>query len=109
MRRLTLLTFTFAEIAAPLSANAQIAVSTLVGVVAAELREVAAGLSAKRQVLGHPAYNDQGNPERIGKPDVAVPVAQLKEVGDKLILPGAPREARKATPAFDYAHETGAG
>ena len=98
MRRLTLLTLTFPEIAAPLSANAQIAVSTLVGVVAAELREVAAGLSAKRQVLGHPAYNDQGNPERIGKLDVAVPVAQLKEVGDHFHPPRRPEGGAEGDP-----------
>ena len=67
MRRLTILALTFAAIAAPLSATAQVAGSTLVGVAAAELREVAAGWSAKRQVLGHPVYNDQGKPERVGK------------------------------------------
>jgi len=95
------------------------------------LREVAAGWSAKRQVLGHPVYNDQGKPERVGKiediiisPDravprviinaggligafkhaVAVPVAQLKEVGDKLVLLGATRKALKASSAFEYTH-----
>jgi len=131
MRRLTILTLICAAIAVPLSANAQVAGSTLVGVAAAELRDVAAGWSAKRQVLGRPVYNDQGKPEPIGKiddiiispdkavsnviinaggflgafkHDVAVPVAQLKEVGDKLVLPGAASEALKASPAFEYAH-----
>ena len=106
MKRAAVLLLACVAIAAPLSANARFAESTLVGVVAAELREVAAGLSAKRHLLSHPVYNDQGKPERIGKIDVAAPVAQLKGVGDKLVLPGAAREARKATPAFDYAHET---
>ena len=131
MKYVTTLMLACVAIAAPVRANAQIAGSTVVGVAAAELREVATGWSAKRQVLGHPVYNDQAKPERIGKiedliiapekavsyviintggfigafkHDVAVPVSQLKEVGDRLVLPGATREALKASPAFEYAH-----
>ena len=131
MKPATVLLLTCVALAAPVTANAQVAGSTVVGVAAAELREVATGWSAKRQVLGRPVYNDQAKPERIGKiddimiapdkavsfviinaggfigafkHDVAVPVSQLKEVGGKLVLPGATKEALKASPAFEYAH-----
>ena len=131
MKRATVLLLACVAIAAPVSANSQVAGSTVVGVAAAELREVATGWSAKRQVLGRAVYNDQAKPERIGKiddiiispdkavsyviinaggfigafkHDVAVPVAQLKEVGDKLVLPGATKEALKASPPFEYAN-----
>jgi hypothetical protein len=114
---------------APNVVQAQVAGSTLVGVAAAEMRDVATGWSAKRQVLGAPVFNDQN--ERIGdvddiiitpdraisyaiinaggflqvtKHDVAVPVSQLKLVEGKLVLPGATRDALKASPEFEYAH-----
>src|SRR5689334_23212009 len=85
--------------------HAQVAGTTLIGTSYAELRDVALGWSAKRQILGHPVYNDLS--ERIGsvddvivtldksisyaiinaggflavtKHDVAVPVSQLKLV-----------------------------
>ena len=107
--------------------RAQVAGSTFVA--AAELRDVAMGWSAKRQVLGQPVFNDLN--ERIGdvddiiiapdksisyaiinagiflhiaKHDVAVPVSQLKLVDGKLVLPGATRDALQATPEFEYAH-----
>jgi sporulation protein YlmC with PRC-barrel domain len=93
------------------------------------LRDVALGWSAKRQILGHPVYNDLN--ERVGsiddvivttdksvsyaiinaggflavtKHDVAVPVSQLKLVDDNLVLAGATRDALKASPPFDYAN-----
>jgi sporulation protein YlmC with PRC-barrel domain len=129
MRPATVLMLTCVAFA-PAIAQGQTAGSTLVGVAAAELREVATGWSAKRQVLGRPVYNDQAKPERIGKiddiiispdkavsyviinaggfigalkHDVAVPVAQLQDVGGKLVLPGATKEALKASPPFEYA------
>jgi hypothetical protein len=52
---------------APNVARAQVESSTLVGVAAAEMRDVAMGWSAKRQVLGAPVYNDLN--ERIGDVD----------------------------------------
>src|SRR5215831_9918419 len=109
--------------------QAQIAGSTVVGVSVEEAREVATGWSAKRQVLGAPVFNDLN--EQIGKVDdiiiapdkaisyaiinaggflqvtkhdVAVPVTQLKLVDGKLVLPGATRDALKASPEFEYAH-----
>ncbi len=130
MKPATVLLLACVAFAAPAIAQAQTAGSTLIGVAAAELRVVATGWSARRQVLGRPVYNDQAKPERIGKiddiiiapdkaisyviinaggfigafkHDVAVPVSQLKEVGNKLVLPGATKEALKASPSFEYA------
>jgi sporulation protein YlmC with PRC-barrel domain len=116
-------------IAVPAISHAQVAGSTFLGSSYTELRDVAMGWSAKRQILGHPVYNDLN--ERIGsiddvivttdkavsyaiinaggflavtKHDVAVPVAELKLVGDKLVLAGATRDALKAAPPFEYAN-----
>jgi hypothetical protein len=107
--------------------QAQVAGSTVIGVSAAELREVAQGWSVKRQVLGQPVSNDKD--ERIGtiddiivapdksvsyaiinaggflnlaKHDVAVPVSQLKQDQGKFVLAGATRDALKASPPFEY-------
>ena len=109
-------------------AQAQVAESTLIGVAAAEMREVTFGWSAKRQILGKPVFNDKN--ERIGKiddiivapdkavsyaiigaggflgvdrHDVAVPVSQIKLQAGKFVLPGASKEALEATPNFEYA------
>jgi len=114
---------------APAISQAQVAGSTLLGVSYAELRDVTLGWSAKRQILGHPVYN--GVDERVGSVDdiivttdksvsyaiinaggflavakhnVAVPVSQFQLNGDKLVLPGATRDALKAAPEFDYAN-----
>ena len=107
---------------------AQVAGSSVIGVTATELREVATGWSAKKQILGKDVYNPTG--EKIGsitdlivapnrsvsyaivgvggflgmrKHDVAVPVSQFKEEGGKIVLPGATKEALKAAPEFEYA------
>ena len=109
------------------SAQAQVAGSTLLGVAAAELREVAAGWSAKKQVLGQAVYNGKG--ERIGaiddvviapdkavsyviigaggflgvdRHDVAIPVNQLKLVNGKFVLADATKDAIKQMPQFEY-------
>jgi hypothetical protein len=116
-------------IAAPAISQAQVAGSTFLGSSYTELRDVAIGWSAKRQILGHPVYNDLN--ERVGsnddvivttdtsvsyavinaggflavtKHDVAMPVSQLKLVDDKLVLAGATRDALKAAPPFEYAN-----
>ena len=116
-------------IAAPAISHAQVAGSTFLGSSYTELRDVAIGWSAKRQILGHPVYNDLN--ERVGsiddvivttdtsvsyaiinaggflavtKHDIAVPVSQLKLVDDKLVLAGATRDALKASPPFEYAN-----
>src|SRR5262245_44218335 len=123
-----LIVSSLALIAAPV-AWAQVAGSTLVGVSASEMRDVAFGWSAKRKDLGAPVFNEQR--PRIGKIDdliiapdkavsyaiinaggflkltkhnIAIPVSQLKLVEGKLVLSGATRDALKATPEFEYAH-----
>jgi hypothetical protein len=107
---------------------APVAGSSLIGVAAIELRQVAAGWSIKRQVLGQPVYN--GANEKIGavddvifaqdrlasyaivgtggflgvgKHDVAIPVSQFKQLDGKFIVAGATKAALKAMPAFEYA------
>jgi sporulation protein YlmC with PRC-barrel domain len=112
----------------PAASHAQVAGTTLLGVSVAEMRDVALGWSVKRTILGQPVYNDKN--ERVGsvddlivtpdkalsyaivnvggflglaKHDVAIPVSQLKLVDKKLVLPGATKEALKASPEFQYA------
>ncbi|MGO4714675.1 PRC-barrel domain-containing protein [Bradyrhizobium sp. 2TAF24] len=113
----------------PVVVQAQVAGSTLLGVSYGELRNVTLGWSAKRQILGHPVYNNVD--ERIGavediivttdksvsyaiinaggflavaKHTVAIPVSQFQLNGEKLVLPGATKDALKATPTFEYAN-----
>ena len=110
----------------------QVAGSTTVamGVSVEELKAVAVGWSAKKQILGKPVYN--GTNQKIGvvddvivtpdrsvsyaiigaggflglrKHDVAIPVAQFKADGGKFILPGATKDALKAMPKFEYARK----
>ncbi|MGC1180577.1 MAG: PRC-barrel domain-containing protein [Methyloceanibacter sp.] len=129
MKRAGILILTSLALIAPNVVGAQVAGSTLIGVAEAELRDVATGWSAKRQVLVQTVFNDLN--ERIGdvddiiiapdksisyaiinagiflhiaKHDVAVPVSQLKLVDGKLVLPGATRDALQASPEFEYAH-----
>jgi sporulation protein YlmC with PRC-barrel domain len=105
---------------------AQTAGSTLI--TAAEVREVAVGWSAKKQILGKDVYNQAGDkvgevsdliitPKKslsyaivgvggflgIGEHDVAVPVSKFKQQMGKIVLPGATKEALKAAPKFEYA------
>ncbi len=130
MKRPIILILACVAVSIPAIAHAQVAGSTLVGVAAAELRDVAAGWSAKRQVLGRAVYNDEAKAKRIGriddiiiapdkavsyviinaggflgvfKHDVAAPVAQLKLVEGKFVLPGATKDDLKASPPFEYA------
>jgi len=109
--------------------SAQVAGSTSLGVTAEELRAVAVGWSAKKQVLGKTVYNENKEkvgaiddliiaPDRavsfaiigaggfvgLGRHDVAIPVNQLKQADDgKILLPGATKQAIKAMPRFEYA------
>jgi uncharacterized protein YrrD len=88
---------------------------------------VTKGWSVKRTILGQPVYNEKD--ERVGSVDdiivtdkavsygivnaggflgltkhnVAIPVSQFKLVDNKLVLPGATKEALKASPEFRYA------
>ena len=113
----------------PVSAtHAQVAGSQTIGVSQEELKLVATGWSAKKNILGKAVYNDKnekiGNvddliisPDKsvsfaiigtggflgVGKHDVAIPVNHIKEENNKMVLPGATKEALKALPEFQYA------
>ncbi len=112
----------------PIVSSAQVAGSTLLGVAAAEMREVTYGWSAKRQVLGKSVYNDKNQvigkiddiiiaPDKavsyaiigaggflgVNRHDVAIPVSQIKLQDGKLVLPGASKQALEAQPNFEYA------
>jgi sporulation protein YlmC with PRC-barrel domain len=110
------------------TATAQVAGQATVGVTVEEMRLVVLGWSAKHKLLGHSVHNDKNedigkiddiivSPKRtvswaivgvggflgIGKKDVAIPMDQLHFEGDRLVLPGASKEAVKAMPPFEYA------
>ena len=128
MRVIGIMVISGLAIASSAMVHAQVAGSTLLAVSVTEAREVAAGWSAKRQILGHAVFNDSN--EKIGVVDdiiiapdksvtyaivgaggflgvarhnVAIRVSQLKVDGDKLVLPGATKEALKEAPEFEYA------
>ena len=92
------------------------------------MKVVAVGWSAKKKIMGKAVYNDNNQkigviddlivtPDRslsyaiigvggflgVGKHDVAIPVNQFKGEGDKIVLPGATKDALKALPKFEYA------
>jgi sporulation protein YlmC with PRC-barrel domain len=129
MKRTTMILLAGIAMTMPAVVQAQVAGSTLLGVTVGELRDVTRGWSAKRQILGQPVYNHAD--ERIGavediivttdksvsyaiinaggflavaKHNVAIPVSQFRLSGEKLVLPGATKDALKATPAFEYAN-----
>ena len=110
------------------SASAAVAGSSSLGVTTEEMRLVAVGWSAKKKILGKAVYNETNQkigvvddlivaPDRslsyaivgvggfvgLGKHDVAIPVSQFKSEQDKIVLPGATKEALKALPKFEYA------
>jgi PRC-barrel domain len=78
-------------IAAPAISYAQVAGSTFVSATYAELRDVAVGWSAKRQILGHPVYNDAN--ERVGSIDDVI-VTPDKSVSYAIIMPAASSPSR---------------
>jgi sporulation protein YlmC with PRC-barrel domain len=107
---------------------AQTAGSTVVSVSKSELREIAKGWSAKKQILGKDVYNDAGDkigeiddlivaPNKslsyaivgvggflgVGEHQVAVPVSRFKQQMGKIVLRGATKDALKAAPKFEYA------
>jgi sporulation protein YlmC with PRC-barrel domain len=109
-------------------AAAQVAGSTRLGVAVEEMRAVAVGWSAKKQILRQSVYNEQnqkvgtiddliiapdtsvsfvivgaGGFVGLGKHDVAIPVNQLKQQDNKFVLPGATKDAIKVLPKFEYA------
>jgi sporulation protein YlmC with PRC-barrel domain len=109
------------------NASAQVAGSSTIGVTQEEIKLVTRGWSAKKKILGKAVYNDAKQkvgtvddliitPEKsvsyaiigvggflgMGKHDVAIPVNQLKADQDRIILPGATKDALKAMPKFEY-------
>jgi sporulation protein YlmC with PRC-barrel domain len=112
--------------------SAQVAGSTTIGVIFAEMNEVVmSGWSAKKSLLGKTVYNERnekvGNVEDLiispdkkvsyvivgaggfigmGRHDVAIPFTQISEREGKIILPGATKDVVKAMPQFDYATDT---
>ncbi len=70
----------------PVVVQAQVAGSTLLGVSYGELRDVTLGWSAKRQILGHPVYNNMD--ERIGAVEDII-VTTDKSVSYAIINAGA--------------------
>ena len=111
-------------------ARAQVAGSTVVGVgrSVVELRQIASGWSARKQILGHAVVNENG--ETVAKiddvivapdgsvsfailgaggflglrrHDVAIPVGMLDVSQDTVLLRGATREMIQALPTFEYA------
>ena len=108
-------------------AQAQVAGSTVLGVAAAELRDITVGWSARRNVLGQAVFNDKnerigtvddiiispekavsyaiigaGNFLEIGRHDIAIPVSQIKQVEGKFVVAGATKDTLKAMPPFVY-------
>jgi sporulation protein YlmC with PRC-barrel domain len=109
-------------------AAAGVAGTATLGVAVEELKAVALGWSAKKQILDKDVYNDSN--EKIGvvedlivtpdkavsylivgvggflgldRHDVAIPAGHFKAEGGKLMLPGATKDALKALPKFEYA------
>jgi len=110
-------------------ASAQVAGKTTLGVSVAQLDVVAAGWSAKKQILGQMVENEDG--EQVGRIDdiivapdsavsfvivgaggfvglkrhhVAIPVEQLYARHGQFVLIGATKAAIKALPPFEYAN-----
>ena len=128
MKTRVLLALTSLVIAAAAADSAAQTAGSMVSVSSAEMRQVAAGWSAKKQILGKDVYNEAGDkigeigdlivtPSRslsyaivgvggflgVGERDVAVPVSKFKLQIGKIVLPGATKETLKAAPKFEYA------
>jgi sporulation protein YlmC with PRC-barrel domain len=128
MSKIVLGVFTSLVIAAGVAAAVAQTAGSMVSVSTTELREVAMGWSAKKQILGKGVYNNIGEkvgdindlivtPDKavsyaivgvggflgVGEHEIAVPVGQLKQLEGKIVLPGATKDALKAAPKFEYA------
>jgi hypothetical protein len=109
-------------------AMAQVAGSTRLGVSIEEVKIVASGWSAKKQILGKTVFNEKnekvgriddlivaptgelsfvivgaGGFVGVGRHDVAIPVQQMQLQDGTFVLPGATKAAVKALPKFEYA------
>jgi hypothetical protein len=110
------------------SAYAQVAGTQPLSVTVEQSQALLEGWSVKKSVLGKAVYNDSnakvgvvrdliiapdgtvsaaivsaGGFLGVGVHDVAVPIASLEARNGNLYLPGATKDALKATPAFEYA------
>lgn len=122
----------FAAVAAfttALPVGAQTAGSTTLG--NAEVKAYATGWSVKKQIIGATIYNEQdgkvgkvedvivapdgtlsyaiigaGGFVGLGRHDVAVPVSELRLNGERMVLPGATKDAIKQLPEFKYADKS---
>jgi sporulation protein YlmC with PRC-barrel domain len=128
MSKIVLIVFTSLVIAAGAADAVAQTAGSMVSVSTTELREVAMGWSAKKQILGKSVYNDTGEkvgdindlivtPDKavsyaivgvggflgVGEHEIAVPVGQLKQLESKIVLSGATKDALKAAPKFEYA------
>ena len=128
MSKIVLVVFTSLVIAAGAADAVAQTAGSMVSVSTTELREVAMGWSAKKQILGKGVYNNIGEkvgdindlivtPDKavsyaivgvggflgVGEHEIAVPVGQLKQLEGKIVLPGATKDALKAAPKFEYA------
>jgi sporulation protein YlmC with PRC-barrel domain len=126
MRKIVLVVI--ASLVIAVGAADSVAQTAGVSVSTVELRDVAAGWSAKKQILGKGVYNDTGDkvgeindlivtPAKavsyaivgvggflgMGEHEIAVPVGKLKQEQGKIVLRGATKEALKAAPKFEYA------
>jgi sporulation protein YlmC with PRC-barrel domain len=128
MRTIVLVVFTSLVIAAGAADAVAQTAGSMISVSTIELRELATGWSAKKQILGKGVYNNIGEkigdindlivtPDKavsyaivgvggflgVGEHEIAVPVGQLKQQEGKIVLPGATKDALKAAPKFEYA------
>jgi hypothetical protein len=83
----------------PVVVQAQVAGSTLLGVTYGELRDVALGWSAKRQILGHPVYNNMD--ERIGEVEDII-VTNDKSISSAISMPAVSSRSRSTTSPFRF-------
>ncbi len=108
--------------------SAQTAGSTTPGMSVEELKTIARGWSATKQILGKSVYNDKhdkvGDVEDLiiapdssvsyaiigvggflglGERQVAIPVNRFTHREGRIVLPGATKDALQAMPSFQYA------
>ena len=108
--------------------SAQIAGSTTPGISVEELKTIARGWSATKQILGKSVYNDTidkvgdvddliiapdssasyaiigvGGFLGLGERQVAIPVNRFTHREGRIVLPGATKDALQAMPSFQYA------
>ena len=130
MKKLLIGTLVSIAVLGAANSFAQVAGSTTIGVAVTEMREVALGWSAKKQILGKTIFNENNEtvgrvddiiiaPDRsvsyliigagafvgLGRHDVAIPVDQIEAGDGHMMLPGATKAAIKALPEFQYAKD----